>query len=124
MAAGSGAWLAELGWQVPAELARRARDLEAAGASLVHVGWAGRVRGVLALGEAPRPEAPAAIEALRRLGLHTVLLTGDRPEAAARIAAELGVDGCEAGLSPEDKRAAVGTAAGRAAAAWRWSATA
>ena len=107
VAAGSGAWLAELGWRVSPELARRANDLEAAGASVVHVGWAGRVRGVLALGEAPRPEAPATIEALRRLGLHTVLLTGDRPEAAARIAAELGVDGCEASLSPEDKRAAV-----------------
>ena len=66
------------------------------------------MRGVLALGEALRPEAPAAIDALRRLGLHTVLLTGDRAEAAARIAAELGVDGCEAGLSPEGKRRAVG----------------
>ena len=57
---------------------------------MVHVGWGGRVRGVLALDEAPRPEAPATIAALRRLGLRTVLLTGDRPEAAARIAAELG----------------------------------
>ena len=54
-----GRWLADLGWRVPPELARRASDLEAAGASLVHVGWAGRVRGVLALGEALRPEAPA-----------------------------------------------------------------
>ena len=36
-----------------------------------------------------------------------MLLTGDRAEAADRIAAELRVDGCEAGLSPEDKRAAM-----------------
>jgi Cu2+-exporting ATPase len=112
-AAGSGNWMAERGWQTSPELARRANDLEAGGASLVHVGWAGRVRGVLALGEALRPEAPGAVEALRRLGLQTVLLTGDRAEAAARIAAELGVDGCESGLSPEDKRAAVGRLRGR-----------
>ena len=42
--------------------ARRARraSSRSTGASLVHVGWAGRVRGVLALGEALRPEAPAS----------------------------------------------------------------
>jgi Cu2+-exporting ATPase len=108
MAVGSGAWMAELGWQVPVELVQRARRLEADEVNLVHVGWAGRVRGVLALGEALRPEAPAAVDALRRLGLYTLLLTGDRAEAADRIAAELGVDGCEAGLSPEGKRAALG----------------
>lgn len=108
VAAGSGAWLAELGWPVPVELAHRALGLEAAGTSLVHVGWGGRVHGVLALGEALRPEAPAAIAGLRRLGLRTVLLTGDSTAAAAHIAAGLGVDGCEAGLSPEGKRAALG----------------
>jgi Cu2+-exporting ATPase len=108
VAAGSGTWMAELGWQVPVELAQRARGLEAAGTNLVYVGWAGRVRGALALGEALRPEAPAAVDALRRLGLYTLLLTGDRAEAADRIAAELGVDGCEADLSPEGKRTALG----------------
>jgi Cu2+-exporting ATPase len=107
VAAGSGAWLAELGWPVPVDLARSAGGLEAPGAGLIHIGWAGRVRGVLALGEALRPEAPAAVAALRRLGLQTVLLTGDRAAAAARIAAGLGLDGCEADLSPEGKRAAL-----------------
>ncbi|MGH6912812.1 MAG: HAD-IC family P-type ATPase, partial [Geminicoccales bacterium] len=42
---------------------------------------------------------------LRRQGMRTVLLTGDRAEVADRIATEIGVDGCEAGLSPEAKRA-------------------
>jgi Cu2+-exporting ATPase len=107
VAAGSGRWFAQLGWQVPVELAQRARGLEAAGSSLTYVGWAGQVRGVLAFGEALLPEARAAVQALRRLGLHTVLLTGDRAEAADRIAAEVGVDGCEAGLSPEGKRASL-----------------
>jgi Cu2+-exporting ATPase len=104
-AAGSGAWLREIGWQVPAELARRACGLEAAGNSVIHVGWAGQVRGAIALGDALLPEARATVQALRRLGTQTVLLTGDRAEVADRIAAEIGVDGCEAGLSPEAKRA-------------------
>ena len=107
VAVGSGAWLAELGWPVADTIERSARELAGSGSSLVQVGWAGKVRGVLALGEALRPEAPAAVAALRRLGLRTVLLTGDRPEAAAGIAVELGVDGCEAGLSPEGKRHAL-----------------
>ena len=113
VAAGSGRWFAQLGWQVSVELAQRARGLEAAGSSLIYVGWAGQVRGVLAFGEALLLEARAAFQALRRLGLHTVLLTGDRAEAADRIAAEVGVDGCEADLSPEAKRAALGRWRGR-----------
>ncbi len=104
MAAGSEAWFARLGWQAPVELAQLARSIETAGGSLTYVGWAGQVRGVLAFGEALLPEARTAVQALRRLGLQTVLLTGDRAEAAAGIAAEVGVDDCEAGLSPEGKR--------------------
>jgi P-type Cu2+ transporter len=107
VAAGSGTWLTELGWQVPGGLAQRARDLEAAGSSLTYVGWEGRVRGVVAFAETPLPGARAVVQALRPLGLHTVLLTGDRAEAADRIAAEVGVDGWEAGLSPEGKQASL-----------------
>jgi P-type Cu2+ transporter len=113
VAVGSDAWLAELGWPMPIELERSARRLEAAGNSLIHVGWAGRVRGVLALGDTPLPEARPAVQALRRLGLHTVLLTGDHAAAAERIATEVGVDGCEARLSPEAKRAALARLRGR-----------
>jgi Cu2+-exporting ATPase len=115
VAVGSGTWLAQLGWHFPAKLMRRARSLEAAGTSLVFVGWAGVVHGVLALADAPLPEAQGTVQTLRRMGLHTVLLTGDRAEAAAPIAAKLGVDNYESGLSPDDKRAALGRLRGRAA---------
>ena len=111
VAAGSGAWLAELGWHLPGGLAHRARGLEAAGSGLTYVGWAGQVRGALAFDEALVPGARAVVQALRRLGLQTVLLTGDRAAAADRIATEVGVDRCEPGLSPEGKLAAL--------AAWR-----
>jgi Cu2+-exporting ATPase len=112
-AVGSGAWFTELGWPVPVELTRSTHRSEAAGDSLIYVGWAGRVRGALALGDMLLPEARPAIQSLRRLGLHTVLLTGDRAEAADRIAAEVRVDGCEAGLSPQGKQAALGRWRGR-----------
>jgi Cu2+-exporting ATPase len=108
VAVGSSTWMAELGWEDSVELTRRAQSLEAIGTNLISVGWDGRVRGVLALGDALVPEARAAVQTLRGLGLYTVLLTGDSAEAADRIAAELGVDACESGLSPEEKRTSLG----------------
>jgi len=57
-------------------------------------------------GESTRPgasEVPAALEALRALGLHRIeLLTGDREGAAAEVAARLGIE-FRADLLPEDK---------------------
>jgi Cu2+-exporting ATPase len=114
VAVGSGAWFADLQWPVPVELKRRARALEADGSTLIFVGWAGRVRGVFALRDRPLPEARTAVQALRRLGLHTALLTGDRAEAGDRIATEVGLDRCEAGLSPDGKRACLEKWRGRA----------
>lgn len=107
VAVGSAAWLTELGWPLPEVLAKRAAELDATVGSLIYVGWADQVRGVLALSDASLPEARATIQAVRGLGLHTVLLTGDRPEAAQAIAADVGVDEWEAGLSPEGKRASI-----------------
>ncbi|HEX6110957.1 MAG TPA: heavy metal translocating P-type ATPase, partial [Geminicoccaceae bacterium] len=82
VAVGSAALFAHLGWQWPAELAASMDRLEAAGASLIYVGWSGRLRGVLAVGDALLPEARRTVQSLRRLGLHTLLLTGDRREVA------------------------------------------
>jgi Cd2+/Zn2+-exporting ATPase len=60
--------------------------------------------GLLALRDEPRPDCRAMLDRLRGLGIsHVAMLTGDHPAAAAAIAAELGVDGCHAGLMPEQK---------------------
>lgn len=62
--------------------------------------YAGRVR----VRDMPRPEAGAALWKLRQMGVkRIVMFTGDRPDAAARIAAALGIDEYRAGMSPEDK---------------------
>jgi Cu2+-exporting ATPase len=62
---------------------------------------------VLLLGDALLPEAGPTVAALRRLGIRTVLLTGDLPEAARRVADVAGVETWKAGLSPEQKNEAV-----------------
>ncbi len=74
---------------------------------MIYVGWAGRVHAVLSLDDTPLPEARSTIEALRDLGLHVALLTGDLAHAARRIGAVAGIDDIQAGLSPEAKRAAL-----------------
>ncbi|WP_368192906.1 zinc/cadmium/mercury/lead-transporting ATPase [Aeromonas sp. s8] len=57
---------------------------------------------LLALRDQIRPEAAAALQELKRLGLNSIMLTGDNPRAAEAIATELGM-GWRAGLLPENK---------------------
>ncbi|MEJ7734312.1 MAG: HAD-IC family P-type ATPase [Polyangiaceae bacterium] len=58
------------------------------------------------LAETLRPEAPAAVDELRRQGLRVVILSGDAPDRVARAAEALRVDG-SAGLGPTDKLASL-----------------
>lgn len=107
IAAGTRAWMTELGWCFPPVLAWQALSLEASGSTVVYVGWAENVRGVLLLGDALLPEVRPTMAALHRLGLRTVLLTGDLPEAARRVADVAGTEAWKAGLSPEQKQQAL-----------------
>jgi len=69
---------------------------------------ASRAYGVVA--DTLRPEAPAVIRALKGMGiLRTVMLTGDNPAVAERVAQAAGVDEFQAGLLPHQKVEAVGT---------------
>jgi len=57
----------------------------------------------LEMEEGLRPDAAQAVAELRALGIRTWLLSGDRREAAERVAALVAVDGCVAEASPERK---------------------
>ena len=50
-----------------------------------------------------KPSAPDCIRELHRTGARAVMLTGDRPESAEKVASELNLDAFEAGLLPGDK---------------------
>ncbi|MEV6207948.1 heavy metal translocating P-type ATPase [Kitasatospora sp. NPDC051914] len=85
-----------------------AAELEEAGHTVVAVEIDGRPAGVLGIADRVRPDAAATVAALTRLtGRTPVLLTGDNPRAAARLAAEAGITEVRAGLLPQDKAAAV-----------------
>jgi Cu+-exporting ATPase len=76
---------------------------EAAGRTAVLVAWDDAIRGVLVVGDTVKPTSAAAVSALRGLGLHPVLLTGDNRRAAAAIAAQVGIDDVVAEVLPSGK---------------------
>jgi len=81
-------------------------ELESAGKTVVVVLEEQQPTGLIALRDTLRPDAHAAIEQLTALGVHSVMLTGDNPRAAAAIAGELGIS-YRASLLPADKVQAV-----------------
>ena len=62
-----------------------------------------RMVGVIAVGDVVRPEAAAAVAALRALGVESSMLTGDNERTARVIAAQAGIRIWAADLLPEDK---------------------
>lgn len=96
---GRSSLLAESGWNV-GEF-----DYAENGLSILYVGVDGEVLGAIGLNDVVRPETQAVGGHLRRLGIgRIVMLTGDRPGAAAPVAAALGAEEFEAGCLPEHKR--------------------
>jgi Cd2+/Zn2+-exporting ATPase len=85
----------------------RVLTLQQAGKTVVLVGDEERIHGLIALQDTLRPDAARLIGTLHGMGIRTVMLTGDNPGTAERVAAELGIDDVRAGLKPEDKVAAV-----------------
>ena len=82
--------------------------LELEGKTVVVVGTPERVEGLVAVADAIRPGAYAALAALRARGVrHIALLTGDNEATAAAIGREAGVDEVRSGLLPEEKVAEV-----------------
>src|SRR5215813_4372646 len=62
-----------------------------------------RILGVIHLKDVVKPDVRDRFAALRRMGIKTVMITGDNPVTAAAIASEAGVDDFIAQATPEDK---------------------
>jgi cation transport ATPase len=81
--------------------------LEVRGRTTVLVAVGGKVQGIVGLHDAVRPGARAAIDALHRLGVEPVLLTGDARTTAEALAHELGIDHLRAEVEPDERAAEV-----------------
>lgn len=93
----------EVGLVLPDELERAAARLEGEGKTAVFAGWDGAVRGVLAVADTLRDDAPGAIAALGSLGVEVVMITGDNRRTAESIAAQVGIGRVLAEVLPADK---------------------
>ena len=85
------------------DLAESRDHLAAEGRTAVMIAVDGQGTGVIALADAPRETAAAAVSALHEAGIEVVMLTGDNQATAERIAGRLGIDTVIAEVLPGDK---------------------
>ncbi len=100
---GNSKLIEELGAALPDKLAATARTLEAEAKTVMFVGTAKQVIGLIAVQDTPKESAAAAIAALKAAGHRTVMLTGDNLATAQAIADQVGIDEVVAGVLPGDK---------------------
>ncbi|WP_019703862.1 potassium-transporting ATPase subunit KdpB [Paracidovorax oryzae] len=96
-----------LGGAMPMEVARAADDVARRGSTPLAVAEGSRVLGVVELKDIVKTGIQARFAELRRMGIKTVMITGDNRLTAAAIAAEAGVDDFLAEATPEDKLALI-----------------
>ncbi len=75
----------------------------AKGKTAVYIALDGSIAGIAAISDKVKKESAEAVAELRKLGVKTVMLTGDSQRTADAIAKEVGVDEVVAEISPEDK---------------------
>ena len=76
---------------------------EAAYGSEVFMAVNGKFAGYMLISDTIKPDAKDAIASLKKLNLHTVMLTGDSEDSAQAVGKEAGIDEIYAKLLPEDK---------------------
>jgi heavy metal translocating P-type ATPase len=106
IAVGSPAFLAAEGADVAAQRAR-IPELEAQGLTVIGVARERELLGLIALGDALRPDAAETVRRLRALGIRTSLITGDNEAAARHFAHAAGIEDVHARVLPAEKAALV-----------------
>lgn len=89
--------------EVTPTLAQQAAQLQREAKTVVYVGVADQVIGLIAIQDAPKPTSREAIAALKARGLKTVMLTGDNQRVAEAVAQDVGIDQVIADVLPRDK---------------------
>jgi len=97
------AFVLEKGGEYPDECGRIVRRVAEAGGTPLVVARNGRILGVIYLKDIVKNGVKERFEDLRKMGIKTIMITGDNPMTAAAIAAEAGVDDFLAEATPETK---------------------
>jgi P-type Cu+ transporter len=81
--------------------------LEEEGKTAMLVAIDGQPAGIVAVADTIKDDSPAAVAALKRLGIRPIMITGDNERTARYVAAQVGIEDVFAGVLPEGKVAAV-----------------
>ena len=85
----------------------RASNWEREGTTVVFVAESNRLLGLIGIDDPVRDTAPAAIDALRDIGVRATVLSGDSQAVVRRVADSVGIDDAEGGVRPDEKARAV-----------------
>jgi len=106
MLLGNKAWLLDKGITVDGLLAA-ASDFSGQGKTPVFMAINGTAAAVFGIADKPRPQAVQAIQHLKKLGIQTLMVTGDTEKTAQYIAAIVGIETVIANARPEQKLAII-----------------
>ena len=95
--------------QIPSDLRMKAESLAEEGKTPLFFAKGGRLAGIIAVADVMKEDSPAAIAALRNMGIRVVMLTGDNERTARAIGRQAGVDEVIAGVLPEGKENVIRT---------------
>lgn len=96
-------WLKQHQIAIDATIQKRSQLLSQAGKTVVYLTIAGKIAGLIALQDPLRRDAQETVERLQKLGLQTILVTGDRAEVANAIAGQVGIPQVFASIRPAQK---------------------
>ncbi|MDX1933675.1 MAG: potassium-transporting ATPase subunit KdpB [Capsulimonadales bacterium] len=99
--------IVELGGRVPTELQEMADEIARKGGTPLAVSLNDKALGIIYLKDVVKGGMRERFDALRTMGIRTVMITGDNPLTARAIADEAGVDDFLAQATPEDKLALI-----------------
>jgi Cu+-exporting ATPase len=88
-------------------LAERAEELERQGRTVLRVAVDGEAVGLIALADVAKPDARAAVQRLKGMGIGVVMITGDNARTARAVAEAVGIEDVRAEVMPDKKAEAV-----------------
>jgi len=101
------AWCESQGALIPLQLEQEAAHIAAKGSTPLAVTENHQILGLIELKDVVKDNIQVRFQELRRMGIRTIMVTGDNPRTAAAIAAEAGVDDYVAEATPEAKLARI-----------------
>ncbi|QQE75044.1 potassium-transporting ATPase subunit KdpB [Brevibacillus composti] len=101
------AWVSAQGGVIPTDLEQKGNAIASEGGTPLAVAVDNRIYGLIYLKDTVKPGMRERFDQLRKMGIKTIMCTGDNPLTAATIAREAGVDDFIAESKPEDKIAVI-----------------